>query len=137
VHLRYYRKQDHNTKLISSVNRMAAEKDPNWHSVASALREETLDGRVLAVRESTLAGTGGRMLVWNWYWVDGRYTANDYVGKVLQVKQKVLTGADDGAAVMLFSPFDEQPELARAAMRAFLVANLARVDAVLDANKRK
>lgn len=136
VHLRYYRKQDHDTKLISSVNRMAAEKDQNWHSVASALREENVGGRVLAVRESTLAGSGGRMLVWNWYWVDGRYTANDYLGKALQVKQKLLTGADDGAAVMVFSPFDEQPELARTAMRAFLAANLARVDAVLDANKR-
>ena len=137
VHLRYYRKQDHNTKLISSVNRMAGEQDSNWQSVASALREENVGGRVLTVRESTLAGAGGRMLVWNWYWVDGRYTANDYFGKVLQVKQKVFTGSDDGAAVMVFSPFEDKPEAARAAMRAFLAANLARVDAALDANKRK
>ncbi|KQW90357.1 exosortase A [Massilia sp. Root418] len=137
LHLRYYRKQDHNTKLISSVNRMAGEKDANWHSVASGLRDENVGGRTITVRESTLAGAGGRLLVWNWYWVDGRYTANDYLGKVLQVKQKVLTGSDDGAAVMVFSPFEDKPEPARAAMREFLAANLARVDATLDANKRK
>lgn len=137
LNLLYYRKQDHNTKLISSVNRMAAEKDPNWRSVASELREENLGGRVLAVRESTLSGAGSRMLVWNWYWVDGRYTANDYLGKVLQVKQKALQGSDDGAAVMVFSPYEEKPEVARAAMRAFLAENLARVDAALDANRHK
>ena len=119
------------------MNRLAGEKDENWHSVASALRDENVGGRVLTVRESTLAGAGGRMLVWNWYWVDSRYTANDYLGKALQVKQKVLTGSDDGAAVMVFSPFEDKPELARAAMREFLAANLARVDATLDANKRK
>jgi hypothetical protein len=38
---------------------------------------------------------------------------------------------------MVFSPFEDKPEPARAAMREFLAANLARVDATLDANKRK
>ena len=137
VHLRYYRKQDHQTKLISSVNRLAGEKDANWHTVDSARREERVGGRVLSVRESTVAGAGGRLLVWNWYWVDGRYTSNDYLGKMLQVKQKVLTGSDDGAAVMIFSPFEDKPELARAAMREFAAANLARIDAVLASNKRQ
>ncbi|CAN7662125.1 exosortase A [Pseudoduganella sp. LjRoot289] len=137
VHLRYYRKQDHQTKLISSVNRLAGEKDLNWHTVDTAQREESVGGRMLAVRESTVAGAGGRLLVWNWYWVDGGYTSNDYLGKLLQVKQKVLTGSDDGAAVMVFSPLEDKPEPARAAMRAYLAANLARIDAVLASNKRR
>ena len=53
------------------------------------------------------------------------------MGKLLQIRQRVLGGSDDGAAVMLFAPLGDQPEAARAAMRAFLADNLGALDATL------
>jgi hypothetical protein len=63
-------------------------------------------------------------------------TSSNYVGKMLQVKGKLLTGSSDGAAVMVFSPYDEDPAAARAAMRAFLDSNLMPLDQALASARR-
>jgi EpsI family protein len=69
--------------------------------------------------------------VWHWYWIDGRATTSDTMGKLLQIRQRVLGGSDDGAAVMLFAPLGDHPDGARAAMRAFLADNLGALDTTL------
>ncbi|MEO5933075.1 MAG: exosortase A [Duganella sp.] len=125
----YYRHQSGSSKLITSTNRVTPMVDSPWHLTGGAVRDEAL-----AVREWTLQGAGGALLVWQWYWIDGRATTSDTMGKLLQIKQRVLTGSDDGAAVMLFAPLDdagEHPETARAALRAFLADNLGALDATL------
>jgi EpsI family protein len=76
-------------------------------------------------------------VVWQWFDIGGRQTASNYMGKLLQTKQKFLTGSDDGAALMVFSSYDEDPAAARPALRAFLETHLASIDAVLAANARQ
>lgn len=125
----YYRHQSGAGKLITSTNRVTPMVGSPWNLTGGAVRNEAL-----AVREWTLHGAGGALLVWQWYWIDGRATTSDTMGKLLQIKQRVLTGSDDGAAVMLFAPLDdagEHPEAARAALRAFLVDNLGALDVTL------
>ncbi|HEU4374475.1 MAG TPA: exosortase A [Telluria sp.] len=137
VTLLYYRNQNADSRLISSTNNLVTgEKNNRWHSFDATLRSETLGARLLKVREEKLAGPSGRMLVWHWYWIDGDATASDYAGKALQVKQKFLHGSDDGAAVLVSAPYDDNPDQARAAMREFLAANLPAVEAALAANPR-
>jgi exosortase A len=133
----YYRNQNAGSQLISSTNRLAAGHDGGWRQFDSALRTEPVGGDTLRLREGMLSGATGRMLVWHWYWIDGQRTSSDYVGKALQVRQKFFHGSDDGAAVMLFAPYDENPDEARAALRAFLRDNLGAVDAVLAANRKR
>jgi exosortase A len=133
--LHYYRRPAPGVKLISSANVLAGGKDSPYHRSGTAVRTIVLDGRELAVRESTLVSTrGGRLLVWQWYWIDGVATSNDYRGKLLQIKQKLTSGSDDGAAVMVFSPYEAKPEAARAALEVFLKSNIAAIDAALAAN---
>jgi EpsI family protein len=132
--LLYYRNQHPGTQLISSTNVLAIDKT-NWHTVEASARTENLAGRALALREGKLASAGGRMLVWHWYWIGGGTTSSDYAGKAMQVRQKFFHGSDDGAAVMVSAPYDENPEEARAAMRAFLAANLPAVETTLAANQ--
>ena len=137
VKLLYYRNQDAGSRLISSSNHLVSGNKHNpWHGFDTTVRSETLGGRVLQVREEKLAGPGGRLLVWHWYWIDGATTTSDYAGKALQVKQKFFRGSDDGAAVMVSAPYDDNPDQARAALRDFLSANLAAVEAALAANPR-
>ena len=133
--LLYYRHQSGASKLITSTNRLTPMVDSPWNLTGGAVRNETVAGRALVVRESTLHSAGGALLVWHWYWIDGRATTSDTMGKLLQIKQRVLRGGDDGAAVMLFAPLDEigeHPEPARAALRAFLADNLGALDATLE-----
>ena len=133
--IKYYRDGD-GGKLISSTNRLTAQRS-GWHETGVAIRTETIAGRPLVMRETTLTGPDGRVVVWQWYDIGGRPTTSNYVGKLLQTKQKFLTGSDDGAALMLFSPYDEDPASARPALRAFLHTHFASIDAVLTANARQ
>jgi exosortase A len=132
----YYRQQDAGSKLVSSSNVLAPLHDP-WRVADSATRTETVGERRLAVRESALAGPGPRMIVWQWYWIEGRTTASDYAGKLLQVKERFLGQGDDGAAVLVSAPYDGDPEQARATLRAFLAANLHPLEAALNAARRR
>ncbi|QGZ40598.1 exosortase A [Pseudoduganella flava] len=123
-------------KLISSTNRITAARS-GWHETAVALSMEKIRGHDLVVRETAVAGPGGRFVVWQWYAIGGRVTASEYVGKLLQSKQKFLTGSDDGAALMVFTPYEDDPAAARPALRAFLREHLAALDATLAQNERQ
>jgi len=132
----YYRNQGRDKTLISSVNRLAGYKD-SWHEVDAGVRTEALGGRPLVLRESTLRGPQGTLLVWSWKWIGGQYTNSDVAGKLLQARAKALLQGDDGAALMLYAPFDESPEAARAALRAFLAQHGGALDAALTAERAR
>jgi exosortase A len=122
----YYRNQTRDKSAISSTNRLAGEKN-DFHEAGSALRTE----RALLLRESRMEGPSGKFLVWHWTWIDGQPVANAYLGKLRQARTKLMFGSDDGAVVMLSAPYGEHPDDARAALRAFLDANLTAIDATL------
>lgn len=130
VKMLYYRNQDGDKALVSSVNRITGPKDA-WHETASARRVEAVGGREFALRESLLEGPEGRLVVWHWMWIGGQATASNVAGKLLQARSKMLFAGDDGAAVMLTAPWQDTPEQARAALRAFLGENLGAIDTSL------
>ena len=129
----FYRSPPAGTELISSRNRLvASEGQRGWRQQTPATRTEVIGERRIALREVVLfANSGAKTLVWHWYWIDGVATASPYTGKMLQVRQKLLSQRDDGAVVLVSAPFDEHPETARAALRAFLAANLAPLENAL------
>jgi exosortase A len=126
----YYRNQDRDKALISSVNRLAAYED-TWHEIDGRGRTETLAGRPVALHESVLRGPSGTILVWSWNWIGGHYTSSNVMGKLWQAGAKAMLRGDDGAAVMLSAPFDESPDAARAALGRFLAQNGAAIDRAL------
>jgi exosortase A len=129
--LLYYRNQDRSKSLISSINRLAGYKDA-WHETASARRTDTVDGNTVTVRETVLRRDGRALLVWDWMRVDGRDTTSAAVGKLLQARSKLLLRGDDGAAVMLSAPFDDNPDAARATLHSFLLDNYKNIKVALD-----
>jgi exosortase A len=135
--LLYYRNQKFGQRLISSMNQIVQPKSA-WREVAVASEHtEQIGGHSFNVRETMVSGPTGRLLVWRWYAIDQTSTTSDYVGKALQVRQKFLHGSDDGAAVMLYTAYDDHPEKARATLRAFLTSNLGAIDATLAANRKR
>jgi exosortase A len=130
----YYRNQDGSKKLISSINRMAGEKSP-YHEVSAAGRMEDIGGRSLPVRESLMRGPEGSFLVWHWMWIGERAVTSQYVGKLVQAKEKLLFRGDDGAVLMVSAPYGASPDEARAALRAFLRASLPALEAELGRAK--
>jgi EpsI family protein len=123
----YYRNQDKTKGLISSINRLTGPKDA-WHATDGSSRLES----GLAVRETTLAGPGGPLLVWHWMWVDGHATNSSIVGKLRQAQGKLLFHGDDGALIVLATPVNEDPQAARATLRAFMARGGNAIDATLQ-----
>ncbi len=134
LQLLYYRNQSKQKGLISSVNRLAGEKDA-WHETASSVRTETVDGRSLTLREAVMDGGGSPLVVWHVLWIDGQYTASNVTGKLRQAQGKLLFRGDDGALVALAAPATDSQDAARAALRAFLAQNFNAVDAALVATR--
>lgn len=132
----YYRNQSPQSKLISSENKIVKDKDPYWRRLDTAIRHETISGHDFELRESHVQGATGTMIVWNFYWIDGRFTANDYLAKLIQAKQSLLMRGDDGAAIAVFATYGDHQDEARARMREFLAANLAGIEQVMIANRK-
>lgn len=133
----YYRNQrEAGVKLISSTNRLA-EPNSHWHQVSQAGRTESLAYRDLRVREAVVTDGTQRLLVWSWYWIAGKRTANDYAGKFYQAAELLTNGRDDSAALLVYAQLDDSPEQSREVLRAFLRANLVRIEDTLDANLDK
>ena len=132
LNLLYYRNQGPEKRLISSVNRVDNRK-LGYLQIGSNARSETVKGQSLALRETRVKGPDGNYLVWHWSWVDGRFIANDYLGKLRQAQAKLMMHGDDGAAIMVATPVGEDADAARAALRSFLDANLAPLQATLEA----
>jgi exosortase A len=126
----YYRNQDPSKSLISSLNRLAGPKDA-WHAISSGMRVETASGRALTLRETVMQNDGAKMLVWQWMWIDGREVSNDYVGKLLQARARLFFHGDDGAAIMVSAPVEQDVDQARAALRAFVASQFNHIQSAL------
>lgn len=104
LYMAYYRNQNPGTELINSENRILWNKDPEWTMAAYTSREAGIGAQTVSVRSTEIYGGDRRLLVWNWYWIDGRWTSNDYVAKLYQAVSMLSGRGDDAAAVMLYAP---------------------------------
>lgn len=104
VHLAYYRNQDRQRKLVSSQNALVRSGDAHWIEASRGSRDaSSLPPLPARVRTAELSGNGTRLLVWHWYWVDGRFTASDLHAKLLTVRARLFGRGDDAALVAVYT----------------------------------
>ena len=130
----YYRNQNKDKNLISSMNRLSGYEDA-WHEVEGTSRPETVAGTPVTLHEGILRTPQGAIMVWTFKWVGGHYTGSDPVGKLWQAANKAMLRGDDGAAVMLAAPYDNDKERARAALHRFLAEQGPALDQALNATR--
>ena len=100
----YYRNQDQQHKMITSTNVLVTTDDPFWAKLGSAKREIEWNRQRLDVRTAELRGpVSARLLVWQWYWVDGRWTASDFLAKAYTVLSRLRGKGDDSAVIILYA----------------------------------
>ncbi|MGH6903295.1 MAG: exosortase C-terminal domain/associated protein EpsI, partial [Geminicoccaceae bacterium] len=92
--------------------------------VVLAQGQDRLEGgvRQLPVQRLEVRSGAETRLVYLWYWVDGRLTADPLAAKLLQAKAALLGGPDAAAVVVLSSPYDAERSSARATIEQALVA---------------
>jgi exosortase A len=127
----YYRNQSLNGKLISSANRLIGDKSP-WIVTSGGEVRTEIEGSPVAVRFDELRGPDGRLLVWRWYWIDGRWTANDYLGSAYLALAHLFGRGDDAAVVLLYTPAPDGRRKAEQVLGEFLAAHSAELGRMFD-----
>ena len=117
LYIGYYRNQDYGRKMVSSTNVMVASNNPVWARVASGTKPLELGDRSFSVRTAELRSSDvSRMVVWQWYWINGHLTASDHLAKVYTAISRLTGQGDDSAVVFIYAP----KEQGDAALSAFV-----------------
>lgn len=120
LYVGYYRTQRQGAALITSQNYMVTQKHPIWSNVGEAHRVISLRSRNETIQQTLLRAPNKRLLVWSWNSLAGTYTVNPYLAKLLLAKARMLGQQDDGAAIIIDSPYEDTPESAALALKAFI-----------------
>jgi EpsI family protein len=132
LYIGYYRNQRQGAELITSLNRLVPGNDRVWTNTGETSRTLVFNQEEISASEAKLLGRSKRLLVWRWYWVDGRYIVNPYWAKLLQAKSMLLGRGDDGAVVIVYAAYDDRPQAAEQALKAFVGAMLPAITRSLE-----
>ena len=124
------------SKLVTSSNSIVDARDPHWLLARRASAELHGEDEAVAVRSGTLAGRQGRIVVWDWYWVDGTWTANPLHAWTLQMLAR-LQGRDATAAWLTLCTAERDGAPAAAhVLDAFASSMLASIGEALETTAR-
>ncbi len=84
LYLAYYDYERQGAEVVNELNKFA--DGEVWRRVGGGAARARLEGRPRTLGTVRLVSPAGGRLVWYWYWVDGRFTSNPFVAKVLQAK---------------------------------------------------
>lgn len=128
VALYSHQRQGH--EVVSPTNSFAPNRA--WAVSQGGQVDAVVEGEKLPLGYLRLQNRGTHRLVWYWYWVDGRYTANPYVAKLLDARAKLLGGDSRAAVIALSTIEDESPAQAGEILQKFL-DDAGRIRSVLEA----
>jgi exosortase A len=128
VYVAMYSRQQQGAEVVGSQNKLADWKA--WTRLGGGRTPAVVDGTPMTVAFTRIRRRAVTRLIWHWYWVDGRFTANPYVAKLLQAKAMFLGGIRAAAVVAVASDYRETPAEAAPALHDFL-DKMAPLDATL------
>lgn len=106
------------TELVSGYNRVS---DPKlWSEFAGGYRNLLMGGQTTNVRWDLVQSGSGPRLVWTWYCIQGKSTANDTEVKSLQAKARLLGQPAATAVISLSTSYLLDPSEAASRMEDFL-----------------
>lgn len=141
VYIGYYRSQNTERKLVSSVNQLVAYSDKRWAEVSASGRSITWGGTTVPVRaaelRSSLVGdtAAARLTVWQVYWVNGRFVASDAMAKVHGALSRLTGKGDDSAVVIVYTSAKSSTD-AQTILESFLRDNGAPIVASLQQTRQ-
>jgi exosortase A len=133
----YYRSQSQGMELVSSANQFVATTDRTWNLVGRGSRDVPLDDGELAVLTGEIRSANQRIVAWQWYWVDGKWTTSDYVAKAWLAWAVLLGRGDDSAVVVIHTAQAPDGRSAEAVLESFVRDMLPAVEAVLTGARER
>lgn len=137
IYIAFFRNQHNGAEAVSSQNVLADEKSKEWSLTDESMRHMPNENEPGSVRQSRLRWGNFHMLAWQWYWIGNSQTANSYVAKWLQAKQRLMGKGDDSVDVVIFAPYDAQPDEVAATMENFLAQSSSAIRQSLEQSRGK
>jgi EpsI family protein len=113
----YYSAGEPGVKLASSGN---AVFDAPWRFVGDTNVSVTIDQRSFRAHETRLHSAESSLVVWSWYAVDGTFTGNDYLAKLLLAKAKLSGGRQSSMAIAIATSGQDEHADAVTILKDFL-----------------
>jgi exosortase A len=131
VDVAHFVRQRQGAEAISSENHVVGGKESPWRVVDTGLARLDLPLKPLSVVRYSL--TGPRPLaVWRWYRVGDVYTANDYVGKLLQSLDRLRLDRSDAAVILVAAGVDTHGQPPTETVNGFVADLLPALDKAID-----
>jgi exosortase A len=124
LYLMYYRHQGQGAELINSQNILIKQKDKVWKMPEEKPVKVIFNGNQMTVLQGRLDSASQRLLVWRWNWVSGQYTSNEYYGKLLEAKDRVMGNPKDSVGIVVATEYQDGIEFATGALQRFVSAML-------------
>lgn len=110
LHIAFYRDQKQDRELVNSMNQLVRSTNKVWTVTASGSMESDVGKQPISLRTAELRSGQTYLVAANWYWVDGRITASDYLAKAYLALAKLAGHGDDSALIAIFTPVSESGE---------------------------
>jgi EpsI family protein len=108
-----------------------------WAKVAGGSRQIVFDQQSISIRTAELRSTDSvRMMVWQWYWVNGHLTSSDVKAKIYTALSRLTGQGDDSAVIIVYAP-KEQAGGGEAALEAFVNAAAPEIERALSRTRDK
>ena len=130
----YYQNRPRGKGMISSENRLLPNEHAEWLSGPTSIQTLFIADTKIKIRQATLKNQREQLLTWQLNWIGGIYVENNYIAKLLQAKNKLVTGSDDGAVIFLSTPVIDTVDAASAVLRSLLNDHFAELNRVLTNN---
>lgn len=122
-------------ELVNALNVLVGSQDPHWRLIARDARRVRIGGRSERVIEARLdsPARGQRLLVWQWYWIEGERLSRDVVAKTRETLWRLGGCPARAVGVVLYTPLDLNEAPARARLERFAREMLPGIEAALEA----
>jgi len=120
VYIGYYRNQTQGSELVRSGNQLVASSDPDWAQASSRYVSVARGEEIFRAHSAELHGKYTNLVAWQWYWVDGKFTASRYAAKAYLALAKLLGHGDDSAVVVVYAPKDPLKDTSGKALEEFV-----------------
>lgn len=114
LYIAYYRNQDYQRKLVTSTNTLVNNTEHIWSVINQGHTPINSTSLPTNFRTAELLGKDTtpetRLVVWQWYWINGKLTTSDIEAKLYTALSRLRGQGDDSAVIMLYAPREQAAE---------------------------
>lgn len=137
LYINQYLNQSQGSELVNSLDQWIIPdlKDYRWHLLNQGSAQMQINNQKIRVEQARIKSPQGELLLWRWYRIGHRDTANPYVAKVLEALAKLSFSLAPAVRIYLVTPVWDSVELSAGNLQSFVDQLAPQLDVALNARQ--